>query len=400
MVTQAALGQSGDTIATVPLVRQDFSDCSNGDVVANNPALIGGAVTTTRSPAGSTDVAVKLIRGTPNTTYHFYLKCLWQLGDIRTGADGTGSATFSFAAGSTGTTYAFDMYPEGAPAGNKYQSVRVVAVAKPGDYRPPANTTWAKESKTYFDRLLNEAADKTSCETGTKQSPINLQTPPQTNSGLTATALNYARVTEVNDRVLSNNGHTVELLLNPVDYAAGGKAILPDPPGTPPAPGTRTIAIGGQDYTLDSFHFHWPSEHLWDDKRFAMELHLVHVSAAGTRAVLGVFLEPGDKNNVLEGVFNKMADTKEKNKKARVAFTSANLLDMLPADKTFAEYAGSLTTAAHPGGCAENVTWRVFKTPIKVSQAQIDQFKATIIHPLVNARQWRDATGRGVRLSP
>jgi hypothetical protein len=61
----------------------------------------------------------------PNTTYHFYLKCVRQLGDIKTGDEGTGFATFVFPTSSVGSTYAFDMYPEGAPSGNKFQSVTV-----------------------------------------------------------------------------------------------------------------------------------------------------------------------------------------------------------------------------------------------------------------------------------
>jgi hypothetical protein len=54
-----------------------------------------------------------------------FLKCVRQLGDIKTQDEGTGSATFEFPTSSVGNVFAFDMYPEGAPAGNKFQSVQV-----------------------------------------------------------------------------------------------------------------------------------------------------------------------------------------------------------------------------------------------------------------------------------
>lgn len=110
--------------AEVDLVRQDQSDCTNTNVNANNPALIGGSVVLNHNSNGNTDVKVA-ITASPNTTYHFYLKCVRQLGDVVTQDEGEGSATFSFATNSVGNVFAFDMYPEGAPPGNKFQSVQV-----------------------------------------------------------------------------------------------------------------------------------------------------------------------------------------------------------------------------------------------------------------------------------
>ena len=65
------------------------------------------------------------ITAKPNTTYHFFLKCIRLLGDIKTWDEGEGQAEFSFSNGESGNVFAFDMYPEGAPPGNKYQSVQV-----------------------------------------------------------------------------------------------------------------------------------------------------------------------------------------------------------------------------------------------------------------------------------
>ncbi len=108
----------------VYLVRQDFSDCQNANVPSGNGPLVSGIVWLSRGNDGNTTVKVSLT-ASPDTTYHFYLKCVRQLGDIATGDEGVGEAVFTFATNSVGNVYAFDSYPEGAPAGNKFQSAQV-----------------------------------------------------------------------------------------------------------------------------------------------------------------------------------------------------------------------------------------------------------------------------------
>jgi len=108
----------------VALVAQDFSDCTNTTVQNDPNRTRGGEIWVTRQSDGSTSIRVAMT-ATPNTTYHFYLKCVRELGTIKTDEEGTGMATFSFPTGSVGSTFAFDSYPSGAPAGNKFQSVTV-----------------------------------------------------------------------------------------------------------------------------------------------------------------------------------------------------------------------------------------------------------------------------------
>lgn len=117
-------GGGGPTGVQVALVRQDFSDCQNANVNTNDPSLIGGSAVVSRGSDGSTTVKVA-ITATPKTTYHFFLKCVRLLGDITTYDEGEGNAVFTFPTNEVGPVFAFDMYPEGAPAGNKYQSVQV-----------------------------------------------------------------------------------------------------------------------------------------------------------------------------------------------------------------------------------------------------------------------------------
>ncbi|HEY0328683.1 MAG TPA: hypothetical protein VGC77_06235 [Rhodopseudomonas sp.] len=115
---------SGPNERQVYLVRQDQSDCSNSNVPASDSPNVGGNLWLRRGDDGNTTVKVAMTVS-PNTTYHFFLKCVRQLGDIKTGDEGTGFASFSFPTSSVGQVYAFDMYPEGAPPGNKFQSATV-----------------------------------------------------------------------------------------------------------------------------------------------------------------------------------------------------------------------------------------------------------------------------------
>jgi hypothetical protein len=108
----------------VYLVRQDQSDCTNSNVPNTDSPNVSGNLSLSRGTDGNTTVKIAMTVS-PNTTYHFYLKCVRQLGDIVTGDEGTGFATFTFPTNSVGATYAFDMYPEGAPPGNKFQSATV-----------------------------------------------------------------------------------------------------------------------------------------------------------------------------------------------------------------------------------------------------------------------------------
>jgi hypothetical protein len=104
------------------LVRQDFSDCRNRNVNGSDPSRVGGSVTVSMRSDGKTRVHVDLTQGTPNTSYHFFLKCVHILGDILTNGSGQGSSSFEIPTTSGGDQLWFDMYPEGAPRGNKYQS--------------------------------------------------------------------------------------------------------------------------------------------------------------------------------------------------------------------------------------------------------------------------------------
>jgi hypothetical protein len=120
----AALAQTAPPFREAYLVRQDSSDCQNGNVSGQDPTRIGGTVIVVRNSDGTSSVKVA-ITATPNTTYNFFLKCVRSLGTITTFDEGEGEGQFSFRTNETGNIITFDMYPDGAPAGNKFQSVQL-----------------------------------------------------------------------------------------------------------------------------------------------------------------------------------------------------------------------------------------------------------------------------------
>jgi hypothetical protein len=120
LLSAFAWAQSAPAHLQVLLVRQDESDCQNGNVPTGD-SNVSGTVSLIRAFGSTTTVKVA-ITATPRTTYHFFLKCVRQLGDITTDDEGIGEGSFSFTTREVGTAYGFDMYPEGAPLGDKFQS--------------------------------------------------------------------------------------------------------------------------------------------------------------------------------------------------------------------------------------------------------------------------------------
>ena len=108
----------------VYLVRKDEADCTGSDVPNVISPLVGGTIWITRLQDGKTSVRVAMT-ARPSTTYRFFLKCVRQLAEITTDDEGVANVSFDFPTDLIGAVYAFDMYPENAPVGSKYQSAQV-----------------------------------------------------------------------------------------------------------------------------------------------------------------------------------------------------------------------------------------------------------------------------------
>jgi len=148
-----------------------------------------------------------------------------------------------------------------------------------------------------------------------------------------------------------------------------------------------TLNVNGTDYELLQFHFHGLSEHTVGGQQYPLEVHLVHQSAAGDLAVVGVFFEVGADNDFLANFEGNLPDTEG------APYSSANIVnvaDVLPADTGYYTYSGSLTTPP----CSEIVTWLVMKSTVEASSNQIQEMQDILNN---NFRPIQALNGREIR---
>lgn len=178
------------------------------------------------------------------------------------------------------------------------------------------------------------------CKTGHRQSPINIRHARK--ADLPALRFDY----KPSPLRIIDNGHTIM-----VNYAPGS-----------------FLSVAGKQYELKQFHFHRPSEEKINGKAFDMTVHLVHTDAEGKLAVVAVLLRKGDDNPLVRELWNDLP--KQKEKEAIFDQVQIDVSRILPADRTYYTFSGSLTTPP----CSEDVTWFVLKHSVTVSAGEINQF--------------------------
>jgi carbonic anhydrase len=126
--------------------------------------------------------------------------------------------------------------------------------------------------------------------------------------------------------------------------------------------------VGEKKYELRQFHFHRPSEEKINGKRFDMTVHLVHMDEDGKLAVVAVLLQEGNDNALVRELWTDLPHEKEKEELFEKV--QIDISQMLPSDRSYYTFSGSLTTPP----CSEDVTWFVLKHPVTISAAEISQF--------------------------
>ncbi len=126
------------------------------------------------------------------------------------------------------------------------------------------------------------------------------------------------------------------------------------------------IVIDGVRYNLLQIHFHRPAEFILNGTTYPLEAHLVHQSAAGALAVIGVFIVKGSAD---PGVIKLPQDPK-----AEAEPTLIKPQALLPAQRSFFRFNGSLTTP----GCDQPLLFNEMEHPIEMSAEQIDAFACGI----------------------
>lgn len=184
------------------------------------------------------------------------------------------------------------------------------------------------------------------CRDGVEQSPIDLTgAVAATKTGIerrigetTLTLEQRARVMDLVD-----NGHTIQVT-NDVPMA---------------------LDMDGVHYELVQFHFHAPSEHTIDGEHAPLEVHLVHKSAGGELAVIGVLVEEGEHDVLWDPIIGNLPDSQGDDR--RLENLDLDMNELRPLPKIYYRYQGSLTTPP----CSEGVQWIVMAEKRQISSGQM-----------------------------
>jgi carbonic anhydrase len=202
------------------------------------------------------------------------------------------------------------------------------------------------------------------CSAGKEQSPVDLRGAKRSKT-LKPVEFHYM----AGPVQVVNNGHTIQVDVAPGSY----------------------IVADGVRYDLVEFHFHHPSEEAIKGRLSDMVVHLVHKSADGKLAVVAVLFNEdiNSPNALLSTLWANLPKSAGQSEKIADGINAGGLL---PADRNYWTYTGSLTTPP----CTEGVKWFVLQQPMTIGRTQLRTFAA--LFP-INSRPLQDLHGRKIEAS-
>eukprot|EP01083_Nonionella_stella_P311144 1108346_1 len=272
----------------------------------------------------------------------------------------------------------------------------------------------------YDDKHHNTSHWKSSGEwpecSGTHQSPIDIPIPTDTCDE----PLQLPWTSETVHFAIRNNGHSLQAVPFEITQIGGSSAHVSRMEVLHHANDTNIRlqnafyhtyeSLVNYEYYFDSLHVHFGidsdsgSEHTIDGSHYPLEVHLVHFSGDydvigdalnayvndefaelddhHVLAVIGVLFEIGDPNPVLDKILNDVIINGLRIYNPEGApdgviemfYTEFDPMDLLPQNKSFVGYKGSLTTPP----CYETVRWHVMQHKMTVSEAQMEQFRSLL----------------------
>ena len=225
----------------------------------------------------------------------------------------------------------------------------------------PANVAWSYAGNGGPDHWGALKAEFSTCDSGRRQSPIDLRDGIAVD--LEPIAFDYRPAAfRVND-----SGRNLQLTV-----FGGGFSLL------------------GEKYQLTRVQFRQPAEFTIDGNTYAMEAQFEHRASDGKLAIVSVLLAAGAENPVIQAALNNLP--LERGGELMPPDQRVNLAQLLPDNRQYYTFMGSLTTPP----CTENVLWLVLKQPQEVSLEQLAIFQR--LYP-ANARPVQPAFGRIVKES-
>jgi len=148
------------------------------------------------------------------------------------------------------------------------------------------------------------------------------------------------------------------------------------------------IMVDGVRYDLVSFDFRHPAEEPVKGRYSDMSIHLLHKSADGKMAIVAVRVVEDRSlgNAILAMLWDHLPKVAHKTE------TITDLVNpggLLPADRSYWTYTGSLTTPP----CTEGVQWFVFEQELGISRTQLRTFSSMF---KTDTREPQDPHGRKI----
>ncbi|KAL1554653.1 carbonic anhydrase [Salvia divinorum] len=186
------------------------------------------------------------------------------------------------------------------------------------------------------------------CSIGKSQSPINIIEEKVLVSSEIGTLKRNYKPTKA---VLRNRGHDIMVEWN-------GDAM-----------GTN---LTGNTYNLLQCHWHMPSEHIINGRRFNLELHMVHKSSQGKFVVIAILYDLGRSDPFLDKILANISQFTKSDEKIDLGVV--NPWDIKFESKSYYTYLGSLT--APP--CTEGVQWTLLDKVRTTSKEQIAKLREVV----------------------
>lgn len=205
---------------------------------------------------------------------------------------------------------------------------------------------------------------------GKSQSPINIETtsvvPGPAKAEHSGTLDKFFTWYNLASASIVHNGHSVKV----------------EPLGDEDAWSTFKNPATGEVFKTLQFHFHFPSEHTIDGKRYDGEMHLVGMSPTNYSwaVVQGYLLEAVDEFDASDAgmdLFNSLGFNMSLPEEGKtINISDIKIKDALAKASTggFYHYTGSLTTPP----CTEIVSWFVSKVPMKITASMIAHAKEAL----------------------
>jgi carbonic anhydrase len=189
--------------------------------------------------------------------------------------------------------------------------------------------------------LTGTASHATLCDSGQRQSPIDITT--STRQKLPPLTFDYHAA----PLKIADDGHTVR-----VRFANASQ-----------------LQIGKERYTLQQFHFHTPGGDRIAGEEFPMAAHLLHKSPAGQLLAVVVLFRIGAENPLLNTLLPLIPSKADGDH--LISNTHMDASALLPINRSYYRYAGSLTAAP----CTEGFDWVVLKQALELSPTQLERYR-------------------------